>query len=365
MQRHVTYSTINVLGLGIGFLASFFILIWVQDELKYDQQYEGVEDVYRLMRTSTYGPDQIYTWPAVTAKLDDVLDEEYPEIESVALVSWQQDMSFSRDDIRFRETGRHAGQDFFEILKHDFLSGISKTALDLSDSVVLSNEMARKYFPAIYTGDVSDDVGAALVLGQTLTLDNRMEVTVTGVVRDIQQQASFQFDFVLPIEEFISRNGWVDDWGNSGLKLFARLTPGADYRIVSEKIRLIIQENTESDSDILFLQPYTDIYLKSNYESGILTGGRIETLNIFSMVGIFILFIAAINFMNLATARSAQRALEVSIRKTFGSSRMHLAGQFIGEAVLTSVLALVLAGVAVMLLLPGFNALTEKEITYR
>ncbi len=226
MQRHVTYSTINVLGLGVGFLASFFILIWVQDELKYDQQYEGVEDVYRLMRTSTYGPDQIYTWPAVTAKLDDVLDEEYPEIESVALVSWQQDMSFSRDDIKFRETGRHAGKDFFEILKHDFLSGISKTALDLSDSVVLSNEMARKYFPAIYTGEVSDEFGAAEVLGQTLTLDNRMEVTVTGVVRDIQQQASFQFDFVLPIEEYISRNDWVDDWGNNGLRLYARLTPG-------------------------------------------------------------------------------------------------------------------------------------------
>jgi len=127
---------------------------------------------------------------------------------------------------------------------------------------------------------------------------------------------------------------------------------------------MIIQEQTESDSDVLFLQQYTDVYLRSDFEDGVLTGGRIDTIRIFSIVGIFILLIAAINFMNLATARSAQRSLEVGIRKTFGSNRSLLAGQFLGESVLTSVFALAIAAATVFLLLPGFNAMTSKELVF-
>ena len=288
MRRQITYSSINVLGLAVGFIASFFILIWVQDELKYDQHYDGVENVVRVMRTSTYGPDQIFTWPAITAKLDGVLDEEYPEIEYVSLISWQQDMSFLRGDITFRESGRHAGVDFFKILQHDFLAGNPENALDRPNAVVLSNLMARKYFPEFYVGDVSDEAGASSVLEQTLTLDNRLEIVVSGVAADLPPQSTFQFDFVLSIEEYLARNDWVDDWGNNGLRMYARLVPGADLEAVSSKIRMIIQENTDSESDVLFLQPYTDIYLKSGYEAGVQSGGRIDTLNIFSVVGIFI-----------------------------------------------------------------------------
>ncbi len=364
MRRHLSYSVINILGLAVGFAASFFILLWVQDELEFNTHYEGVEDVYRVMRTSTYGPDQIFTWPAITAKLDDVLDEEYPEIEKVALFTWEQNMSFLRGNITFRESGRFAGPDFFQILRHDFLAGNSENALLLPESIVLSNTMARKYFPDLYSKDISDEAGAAAVLGFTLTLENRMEVTVTGVIKDVAPQSTLSPDYVLAMAEYISRNEWVNDWGNNGLRMLAKLTPGTDHEAVSRKIRLIIQENTESDTDVLFLQPYADVYLRSNYEKGVLAGGRIDMLNIFSIVGIFILLIAAINFMNLATARSAQRTLEVGIRKTFGSSRAHLAGQFLGESILTAMLALFVAGAAVFLLLPGFNTLTGKEISF-
>ena len=364
MRRHFSYSAINILGLAVGFVASFFILLWVQDELAYDTHYEGVEDVYRLMRTSDYGPDQIFTWPPITAKLDDILDEEYPEIEYAALYSWEQNMSFTRGDIAFREDGRHVGLDFFKILKHDFLVGNPLTALDTRESVVLSNNMARKYFPEFYEGDVLDVVGASRVMDQAMRLDNRLELTVTGVFVDLPAQSTIAMDYALAMEEFAVRNAWIDEWGNNGLRMLVRLVPGASHEAVTDKIRHLITENTDSDNDVLFLQQYTDVYLQSNFENGVLVGGRIDMLRIFSVVGIFILLIAAINFMNLATARSAQRALEVGIRKTFGSNRMHLAGQFLGESVLTALFALLIAGLAVFMLLPGFNELTDKEISF-
>ena len=362
MRRHFSYSLINILGLAVGFVASFFILLWVQDELQYDQHYEGVEDVYRVMRTSTYGPDQIFTWPAITAKLDDVLDEEYPEIEYVAMFTWEQSMSFLRGDITFREDGRHVGKDFFKILNHDFLAGDPMTALDGPESVAFSNTMARKYFPEMYPDGTSDAVGASNVIGNTLTLDNRIEITVTAVFEDLPPQSSFAMNYALALEEYSRRNDWIDDWGNNGLRMLAKLTPGADHEVVSSKIRMILKEKNDSDNDILFLEPYTDWYLRSNYEAGAQVGGRIDVIKTFSIVGIFILLIAAINFMNLATARSAQRALEVGIRKTFGSNRSHLAGQFLGESVMTAMFALAISAVTVFLLLPGFNALTAKEI---
>jgi len=362
MRRHSTQSIINVLGLAVGFVAGFFILLWIQDELKFDRHYPEVDQVHRVMRTSTYGPDQIFTWPAITAKLDAVLDEEYPEIEFAALHTWPQNMSFLRGDITFRETGYHAGPDFFRILKHNFLAGNPETALEAPTNVVLSNTMARKYFPEVYEGSVTDAEGAMSVLGQTITLENRLELAITGVIEDVPAQATFQMDYAIALQEYINRNDWVDDWGNNGLRMLVRLTPGASTAAVSDKIRLIIQEATDSENDVLFLQPFTDIHLRSTYDAGVQTGGRIDILRMLGIVGLFILLIAAINFMNLATARSAQRALEVGIRKTFGGQRSHLAGQFLGESVLTAFVALLVAGVATVALLPGFNALTQKEL---
>ncbi len=362
MRRHSKQSIINVLGLAVGFVAGFFILLWIQDELRFDRHYSEVDQVHRVMRTSTYGPDQIFTWPAITAKLDDVLDEEYPEIEFAALHTWPQNMSFLRGEITFRESGYHVGPDFFRILQHDFLAGDPTTVLQAPSDVVLSNTMARKYFPEVYEGDVSDEVGAMDVVGQTITLENRMELSITGIFRDIPPQATFQMDYAIAMQEYLNRNDWVDDWGNNGLRMLVRLVPGADLNATSAKIRNIIQEATDSENDVLFLQPFTDIHLRSTYDAGVQTGGRIDILRMLGIVGLFILLIAAINFMNLATARSSQRALEVGIRKTFGSQRSHLAGQFLGESVLTSLFALLVAVIATLALLPGFNALTQKEL---
>ncbi|GMQ82046.1 MAG: ABC transporter permease [Rhodothermia bacterium] len=364
LRRNAAYSSINILGLTIGFVASFFILLWVQDELSYDDFYEGSEDVYRVLRTSYYGEGQVFTWPAITFMLDDVLDEDYPEIEYVSIVSWEQYMSFRRNNVTFRERGFHVGPDFFRILPTDFQAGNQVSAMDAPDALVVTESMAKKYFPEYYDESVSVEEAGARVVGEQLRLNNDIDLVITGVVSDTPANTSFRYDYVLNQEEFVRRNDWVNEWGNNGLRMIARLTPGADYEVVSDKIEQIINDRTEGSNDVLFLQPLKDIYLKSRFENGALVGGRIEYVRIFSIVALFILLIAAINFMNLATARSAQRALEVGIRKTFGSTRIHLARQFLGESVLTAGVALVIAMAAVYFLLPAFNGLTGKSIEF-
>jgi predicted permease len=206
------------------------------------------------------------------------------------------------------------------------------------------------------------EAGAAAVIGGTLNLENRLDVTVSGVFRDLPLQVTYSMDYALPIAEFMQRNSWVDDWGNNGLRMMVRLAPGSDYLTVSDDIRLLIQENTNSEQDVLFLQPLADVYLRNEYENGVLVGGRIDYLRIFSIVGIFVLLIAAINFTNLATARASQRTREVAVRKTFGSERGQLARQFLTESTLMAMIALGVALIALVALLPWFNGLTGKEI---
>ncbi|NNF03699.1 MAG: FtsX-like permease family protein [Rhodothermales bacterium] len=365
MRRQPGYSLINVLGLAAGLTVAFFILLWIRDEITIDTWYEDVEDVYRVMRTSRYGDGQVFTWPAVTYMLRDVLDEDYAEIEFSSMVSWEQSMSLRREDVTFREQGRHAGPDFFRILKHDFIAGTPGTALREPNSLVLTLALARKYFPESFPATLSGTglrQAAMHVVGERILLNNEVDLTVTGVVADVPDQASYGFDYVVSIDEFVARNDWVEHWGNNGLRMLVRLAPGADHEELGSRIASLVVDNGGGEGNTLFLQPYTDVYLRDDYENGQLTGGRIEYVRIFALVALFVLGIAAINFMNLATARSAQRAMEVGIRKTFGSSRWNLAGQFLGESVITAGAALLLSAATVFLLLPQFNVLTGKSI---
>ncbi|MFT4605890.1 MAG: putative ABC transport system permease protein [Rhodothermales bacterium] len=173
MRRHGSYSLINVLGLSIGFLAAFLILLWVRDEAAFDAHYDDVDQVYRVMRISSYGEGQVFTWPAITAKLDHVLDEDFAAIEHAALVSWNQNLAFRTGEVIFQEDGRHAGKDLLSILKHDFLAGDPATALDSPESIVLSETMARKYFHDAFEGASAQEASRA-VIGGTLNLENTL-----------------------------------------------------------------------------------------------------------------------------------------------------------------------------------------------
>jgi len=355
LRNHKGYSFVNVFGLAAGLACSFFILLWVQDELGFDSFHEEGDQIYRVMQHATFGGRKS-TQDAIPGPLDNILDEQYPEITHSVLMSWDFNMVVALGDQTFRADGRYFGPDLFKVFTFPLIVGDPATALQNPESIVLSESMAEKYFG--FGWRTRNDI-----LGTTFRIENRIDMTLTGVFEDIPANSTLQFEFVLPVEEFNRRNEWVDTWTSNGLRLFVRLQKDSDPVAVSAKIEGLIRENNDQWRTELFLQSITDMYLRSDYEDGVLAGGRIEYVRIFLLVALFIILIASINFMNLATARSAQRAREIGVRKSVGATRTLLAGQFLGESILLSLIAFVVAQISVFVLLPSFNALTQKSVS--
>jgi putative ABC transport system permease protein len=355
IRKHKGYSFLNIIGLAAGLACSFFILLWIQDELSFDSFHAEKDQIYRVMQHATFGGRKS-TQTAIPGPLDNILDEQYPEITHSVLMSWQFNMVVALEDLAFRADGRYFGPDLFKVFTFPLIVGDPDTALQNPESIVLSESMTEKYFGVDWRA--RDDV-----LGTTFRIENRIDMTLTGVFEDIPSNSTIKFEFVLPVEEFNRRNAWVNSWTSNGLRLFVRLRKEADQEAVSEKIGGLIRENNTQWDTELFLQSITDMYLRSDYEDGVLIGGRIKYVRIFVLVALFIILIASINFMNLATARSAQRAREIGIRKLVGANRILLARQFLGESILLSLIAFVVAQISVFALLPSFNSLTQKSVT--
>ena len=355
MGRHKGYAFINITGLAIGLACSFFIVLWVQDEMSYDTFLEENDQIYRVMQHTNFG-GTTGTQSAMPKPLGDVLDEEYPEITHTVLMSWEMNMVLTHENQAFRSEGRYFGADFFTVFKFPLSVGDPSTALLDPESIAISESLAERYF-----GDdwrLKDDL-----LGTMFRVDNRIDVRLTAVFEDVPANSSLQFEFILPMEEYIRNNEWVEHWDNNGLRMFARLEKGTDAERVNAKIQDLINQHVDAWESDVFLQPFTDMYLWSDFENGVLVGGRIDYVRIFLLVAVFIILIASINFMNLATARSMQRAREIGVRKAIGATRSSLARQFIGESILTAMVAFILAMVLVFLLLPSFNVFTDKSVT--
>lgn len=352
--RQKRHAFINILGLTVGLTCSFFILLWVQDELRYDRFLKDGDRIHAVWRNVNIS-GQIYTWKATSKPLAEVLVANYPAITK-AVHSFGDEAVVTSGDQHFREEGSYVSESFFDVFAFPFIRGNAETALQNESSVVITERMARKLFGEDW--QQQEDV-----LGQTLIIDHRKDFSVAGVIEDIPANSSFQADILLPIRDFFSRNPWVEQWGNNAFPLYVKLQEGASPAAVSEQIAGVVMDHEEGADETLFLKPYEDIYLYSDYDGGQLTGGRIGYVRIFSVVAIFLLFIASVNFMNLATARSAQRAREIGIRKAIGARQRSLIGQFLGESILVSLIAFGIALAITQALLPFFNDLTEKQIT--
>ncbi|MBT5877294.1 MAG: ABC transporter permease [Candidatus Latescibacteria bacterium] len=354
ISRHKAYSFINIAGLVIGLAATFFIVLWIQDELSFNTFLKDRGDVYRVMRHATFGGTKGST-ASMPKPIVQVLRDEYPEFTHVALMSWPMDMVLTQNDEVYRSKGRYFGADIFHILKYPLIAGDPDKALRDPESIVISETLALRYFGEDWQSKPD-------LLGTSFRLDNERDVRLTAVIEDVPSTASLQFEFILPMESYIRTNDWVEAWDNNGLNILARLREGTDPALVEAKIVGLIDDHVDAWETDVFLHPIDDMYLRSKFENGVQVGGRIEYVQIFMMVGLFILLIASINFMNLVTARSMQRAREIGVRKALGATKSLLARQFAGESVLTAIFAFLLAMATVYALLPEFNELTGKSV---
>lgn len=350
LLKNKTFSLINILGLALGMACSLLIMLWVQDEIKMDRFHKNDARIFTVMENQFYS-GVINTFAATPGILADNIVKDIPEIEMASQWLWEQAPVLAAGSTFDNEKGRYVQGNFLSIFSFDLSQGDAKTALKRPDGIVISQKLANKYFKG------QDPIG------KTMRIDNKDDVIVTGVLKEIPAYSSVKFDFLMSYDRWIKENKWAQEWGNNGPRCVVLLDKNADVDKVNAKIKGYLKTKNKDSNIDLFLVNYGQSYLYSKWDSGKQNGGRIEYVRLFTIVAVFILIIACINFMNLATARSVKRAKEVGLRKVVGAYKSSLVGQFMGESILITLLALVFALMLVGVLLPSFNTLTEKQLS--
>lgn len=352
LVKHKAFAVLNITGLTIGLASSILILLWVQHELSFDRFHQQADQLYRI--TAEASDFKTAVSPAAMAV---GLKQELPAIENYVRISKPVTLFLEKDDQQFEEKRIfYADPSFLDVFTFPLLKGNKQNALNQPDAILLTEAMATKYF------------GKENPVGQTLVLTNRGNLTVTGVLANPPANSHLQFDFILPITTEAS-NQLNTVWGNfnhySYLLLDKNALKSATALVNLEKqIRAVYQKHIpESTLKVAFhLQPLIAIHLHSNLQIDLAGNGNILYVKIFFVVAIFILIVACINFMNLATARSARKAKEVGLRKVVGASRIQLIVQFLGESTFLSFISLLVAIGLVFLFLPAFNELAGTRL---
>lgn len=350
LLNNKTFSLINIAGLALGMTCSLLIVLWLKDELQKDMFHEKGSRLYRVMENQNYSGN-ISTFASTPGILAENIVKDIPEIKMACQFLWEEEPLFTVGDTYDKEKGRYTQKDFLNMFSFKLVKGDPATALARPDAIILSKKLAAKYFKG-------EDA-----MGKMIRIDNKDNVVVTGILDDIPETSSLKFDFLMSYDVWLKKNDWAREWGNNGPRCYFLLAENASAAKVNAKIKDYIKSKNKNSNVELFVQNYGESYLYSNWEAGKQNGGRIEYVKIFSLVAVVILLIACINFMNLATARSMKRAREIGVRKVVGAEKKQLIGQFIGESMFVTLLAVCVSLLAVWLLLPGFNSLTGKELS--
>ncbi|AUD07121.1 hypothetical protein CWM47_01555 [Spirosoma pollinicola] len=356
--RNKAFSGINLAGLALGMMSSLLILLWVQDERKVDSFHANGKHLYQIYERQHFD-GKVYASYFTQGPLADELKRSFPEIQYASSLEWPYSTTFEAGDKINKLYGTFAGADFFKMFSYPFLQGTPATALNRPGSIAISRKMAEQFFGS-----------PEKAIGKSIRYENKEDLQVTGVFENLPANSSVQFDYLRPWSDLLKDNEWAKTWTSTDPVTYVQLRPdGAGQPVDAARVEAKIKDfmyrylpKTKGFLVELGLQPYPEKYLHSTFKDGYLDGGRIEYVRLFSIVAIFILLIACINFMNLSTARSAKRAKEVGVRKVVGAARSALMGQFVGEAMLLTVLAMGMAVVLVVVLLPAFNTLTGKML---
>jgi putative ABC transport system permease protein len=353
------YSFINISGLATGMAVAILIGLWVWDELSFNKNHENYDRIGQVMRTGSLN-DNSFTYPYLPYALGEELQNVYGgSFKHVVVTSLPGSHILSHEGKKLFQKGSFINKGAPEMFTFNMLKG-TWNGLDDMHSVLLSTSAAFQLF-----GDEDP-------LEKTLTINNGMEVQVTGVYEDFPHNSHFhEMDFFAPFDLYVSENPWMRDqgFGNNFLNIYVELQPTTDYEKASFHIKDAILSNVKDRPDYVKINPQVHLHpmsrwhLYSEWEDGISTGGLIKFVWLFGIVGLFVLLLACINFMNLSTARSEKRAKEVGIRKAIGSIRRQLVGQFFTESFLMVMLAFALAIILGIISLGWFNALSGKQLT--
>lgn len=350
--RRRFFTAINLAGLVIGLTCSTFIMLWVGDELSFDSFHAKGPRLYRVLKRDFFsGGAEVY--PQGPGILVEALKAEIPEIEQGTQMSWDAQELLTVGNESSKESGRYVQPDFLTMFTFPLLRGDASTALNRPTGILISERLAARYFP-------HEDP-----MGKTIRVNNQKDFEVTGILKDSPRNSSIRFDFLLHWEVFLDQNEWARSWENNAPRAFVLLHDPSQQAAVDKKIKDFVHRRVadpKTNISELFLQPYENWYLYGKFTKGKQDGGRIDYVRSFSLVGVVVLLIACINFMNLATAQSLRRAKEIGIRKATGAARRVLASQFLGEAIVFSMISLVLAILIVWIALPAFQQLTGKPV---
>lgn len=351
IARHKTHSLINIAGLAMGMAVAILTGLWARDEYRMDRFHADSANLYRVMTRVYPGNGQVEAHAHTQGLLYEELRAKLPEITQTCVISWETRTTIRVGSQTAMEAGRFASADFFRLFSFPLLQGTASAALSTPTGIAISETLARKYFRT-----------PEAAMGQSMRVDNRKVFQVTAVFADPPAYSSLKFDYVLPWVDFLALNPWLRDWKNAEPFTYVRLHGDSRRAGLEAKLTRFLDGYRLPLKNELFLQRYDQAYLYSNFTNGQPDGGRIEYVRLFGLVAGFVLLIACINFANLTTARSAQRGKEVSVRKVMGAGRASLAGQFMGEAVLLTIFALLIALLLSALILPAFNELSGKQI---
>ena len=353
LLKKKSYSILNIAGLAIGITCAALIFLWVEDELTFNHYFKNRDNLYQVMTNQTYDAET-FTFASTPGLLGPSLQKEMPGISQTARTTWPQRNPLAKGEKSLAADGMMVDSSFFTMLGFEFINGNATKPFEQLYSIVLNERMAMKMF------------NSTDIIGQTVKMNNDKEYVITAVFKTFPANARFEsFDWFTNFDIFFKSNDWLMHWGNNGIQTFVTLKPGTDVIALNKKLDGYIKTKGENMIARPVLLSANDWRLRSNFSNGVQTGGRIKQVNLFSAIAWIIMLLACINFMNLATARSEQRAREVGVRKVLGSDKKMLIGQFMMESLIMAFIAVFAAILLAALLLPTFNQIVEKQMLLR
>jgi predicted permease len=353
LLKNKAYGFLNIFGLAIGIACAALIFLWVENEINFDAVNVKKDRLYLVLENQKYDT-YVFTESSTPGLMGPAMKAELSGVANTCRTTeGSTSFLFAVGDRSFFASGKYADPSIFNMFTLQFVQGSAATAFLQLYSLVITQSTAKKFF--------GNDQN---IIGKSIRVDNKHNYVVSGVLKDIPANSSVQFEWLMPYQIFFNENPWITNWGNQGTTTYAELKPGVNPETINKQLYNYIQRREPTALGHSFLFSMNDWHLYDDFKDGKQTGGgQIEYVHLFTIIAWIILFIACINFMNLATARSEKRAREVGVRKVLGAGKKLLIGQFIGEALFIAFIASFIAIVLVELILPVFNTLVQKQLT--